>query len=139
MKPARRWISLQILIAAIALCTHANRLIEILLVPHFICEHGSFAHEERPRGVQDRGAQTPQEQSENDHRLNAAPPSEGSHHHCDAWIFHHCENQIPSGLGEPTLVPLAEYILKAEHPASNPIELLILAPKASPPLLNRYN
>lgn len=139
MKKARRWISLHIFIAGLVLFMHGNRLIEILLVPHFLCAHGEFAHEEQTAQNREPKPETSQAQGKEHPSATPAPPSESSHHHCDAWIFHHFQQDIPHCVAEPKLLALSDYLLKAEIPAYNPIELLILAPKASPPFLRQYN
>ena len=117
-----------LLILAGLLFTQLIQLSDLLLFPHYACEHGQLAHahasEPEPTAAPSTEGEAP--------RATAAQ-AEGEHEHCNAAAVRHRELPLALHVPEATILGwIADLPLVLGSPR-RPIALLAVAPKASPP------
>jgi hypothetical protein len=106
------------------------QLSDLLLFPHYACEHGELAHAHAHAGNAEPAAALPSHDSAP--RATAAP-GEGEHEHCTATAIRHRELIVTLHVPEATILGwIADPPLVLGSPR-RPIALLAVAPKASPP------
>lgn len=133
------WV--RFLAGAFALLLHVSRIVEPALVDHVVCEHSELAHtapesSSAPAAAGDAGAGEPKgEQLDVQIEQGNARGGEGAEHdHCTASTLHHRIGDIGPSCGEASLLEVKLPPSGAGCVESRPIDILLLAPKASPPL-----
>ncbi|MBI4701681.1 MAG: hypothetical protein HY744_11075 [Deltaproteobacteria bacterium] len=116
---------------ALLLAGRLAQVAHLLAVAHRPCAHGGLVHVVSGPGHERIAAPSlpPDEPS-----LREGRSYGGGHEHCDAWAI---TEALPSGAGPALLSGLIEWKLLARSVgpavARQPVPLLMLAPKTSPP------
>ena len=114
-------LAIVLLIARFALASH------YLLVAHSLCEHGDLTHATREDSAREAAPASGEQ-------IEAAPASaEADHDHCDANALRHLPDEQRAPILAATLLAVLEPPTRANSAEHQPIPLLHLAPKSSPP------
>ena len=129
------WLSLAFV--ALLLVSHFARAGHLLLVAHERCaEHGELIHADAEHAAGDAAAHSPETASSNDGDAVApgSAPSASDHEHCDAVAISHRPQDVAVTVDDVRLLDgyLLPWSLRGDVGARN-VELLLLAPKNSPP------
>jgi hypothetical protein len=129
---ARKASLLSLAILAGLLFAQLVQLSDLLLFPHYACEHGELAHA-HSRPSKAGPAPTAAPSSKGEAPRATAAQGESDHEHCDAAAIRQREIAPSLHVAEATILGwIADPPLVLGSPR-RPIALLAVAPKASPP------
>ncbi len=106
------------------------QLSDLLLFPHYACEHGELAHaHNRANDAEPTAAPS----SKGEAPRATAAQREADHEHCDATAIRHRETALALHVPEATVLGFTTDPPLVLGSPRRPIALLAVAPKASPP------
>jgi len=119
-------------VVATLFVVYGARVAHVVLRPHGLCEHGEFVHADGSVGAEAPIAGDHDEDGRD--RLGASGGVvEAEHEHCEAVAVHHQPAWVASYVAEASLLTFSLRVECEPAFAARPIEVLWLAPKASPP------
>jgi hypothetical protein len=127
---ARR--SAALFVAVVLLVSHGTAALEIALVAHARCSHGELVHADRAHSELSLAPETTGDAAAFA-RSERTDAEGGDHDHCNALSHRYRPDMFRADVSTPLFASSVLSALRSKRLQVQPIPLLLLAPKSSPP------